>query len=109
MPPTGGEIGEQDGFFRRQDRRRFRHEMNAAEDDDVGLRLRGFTREPERVADEVRDVLDLGALVVVRENDGVATLRQRFDIALQLGDDFGRGDLRTARAHGSKIATSAER
>ena len=32
----------------------------------------GLAREPERVADEVGDVLDLGQLVVVGEDDGVA-------------------------------------
>ena len=43
---------------------------------DVGVRARGFVREPERVADEVGDVLHLGHLVVVGEDDRVA-LRAR--------------------------------
>ena len=40
-------------------------------------------REPERVADVVGHVLDLGPLVVVREDDGVALARERADLRLQ--------------------------
>ena len=38
--------------------------MHAAEDDDAGVGLGGFARETERVADEVRDILDLRPLVI---------------------------------------------
>ena len=50
------------------------------------LGLRRFARQAERVADEIGDVLDLGALVVVRENDRVALARELLDLGLQLGD-----------------------
>ena len=49
-------------------------------------RLRGFARQAERVADEIGDVLDLGPLVVVREDDGVALLRERLDAIVGAGD-----------------------
>ena len=46
--------------------------MDAAKEDDVGVGLRGLIAQAQRVADEIRDVLDLGHLVIVREDDGVA-------------------------------------
>ena len=67
--------------------------MHAAEDDDVGFRLGRFAREPERVADEVGDVLHFGALVVVRQDDRVPLAGERLDLSLQLGDElFARDD-----------------
>ena len=47
---------------------------------------RGLPREPERVADVVGDVLDLGHLVVVRQDHRVALARERPDALRQLGD-----------------------
>ena len=68
---AGGEIRQQHGLLRRQNRRRLGHEVHAAEDDDVGVGLRRLAGQAERVADEIGDVLDLGPLVVVREDDRV--------------------------------------
>ena len=65
--------------------RRLGHEVHAAEDDDLCVRVGGFAREPERVADIVGDVLDLGTLVVVRENDGIARARQVPNLLVQRG------------------------
>ena len=45
----------------------------------VGVGGGGLLREPERVADEVGDVLDLGALVVVRQDHRVALVPQPLD------------------------------
>ena len=50
------------------------------------LGARRLLREAERVADEVRDVLDLGQLVVVGEDHGAALLRERPHLGLQCGD-----------------------
>ncbi len=69
-------------FLRREDRRGLGHEMHAAEDDDVGVGLGRFAREAERVADEIGDVLHFGALVVVREDDGVAVAGEALDLGL---------------------------
>ena len=66
--------------MRRQDGSRLRHEVHAAEDDDVGVGLGGFAREAERVADEIGDVLHLGPLVVVGEDDGVAIAGEGLDL-----------------------------
>ncbi len=57
--------------------------MDAAEDDDVGVGLGRFARQAERVADEIGDVLHFGALVVVREDDGVAVAGEALDLGRQ--------------------------
>ena len=64
--------GKQHRLLRRENRRGLGHEVHAAEDDDVGVGLGRLARETEGVADEIGDVLHLGALVVVGEDDGVA-------------------------------------
>ena len=45
--------------------------------------------QPERIADVVGDVLDLGELVVVGEDHGVARLRQRADLVGPRGQSTG--------------------
>ena len=45
--------------------------MHPAEDDVLGLRLRGQARELERIAGDVGVGVDVGALVVVAEQDHV--------------------------------------
>ena len=96
-----GEIGEEDSLVGREHRGGLGHEVHAAEDDDVGFRLGGFAGEPERVADEVRDILHFGALVVVRQDDGVPLAREGLDLSLQLRDElFARDDSRIGRSHG---------
>ena len=57
--------------------------MDTAEDDRVGVRGGRLAREAERVAGVIGDVLDLGHLVVVRQDDGVRLLRERADLALE--------------------------
>src|SRR3569833_3159082 len=64
--------------------------MNAAEDDDVGVSFCRFLREAERIAHEIRDVLNFRHLIIVRENDGVELLFQRMNF-LREGRGFGRG------------------
>ena len=53
---------------------------------DLGVGGRRLAREPERVAEVVGDVLDLGQLVVVGEDDGVALGGERADLLAELGD-----------------------
>ena len=62
--------------------------MDAREDDHIGLRGRRLLGEAERVSDVVRDVLDLGNLVVVGEDDGVALLRERPHLVLHACDNI---------------------
>ena len=67
-------VRQHDDFVRVQNFRRLRHEMNAAEDNDVRVGLRRLLRKPERIADEIRHVLDFRHLIIVREDDGVELL-----------------------------------
>ena len=59
QPASGS--GSSTVLLRAQDRRRLGHEVDAAEGDHLLGRGGRLLREAERVADEVGDVLDLGA------------------------------------------------
>ena len=68
---AGREVGEDGDLFRLgHEVGDFGHEVHAAEDDELGVGLRGEARELERVAGQVRVLIDVGALVVVAEDDG---------------------------------------
>ena len=61
--------------------------MHAAENNHVRVRLGRLLREAERIADEIRHVLDFRHLIIVREDDGVELflehknfLRQRLEL-----------------------------
>jgi hypothetical protein len=84
----GREVGEKNRLVRREHGGGLRHEVHAAEDDDVRVGLGGLAREPEGVADVVGHVLHLGPLVVVGEDDRVLLACELLDLALQLGDEL---------------------
>ncbi len=63
--------------------------MHAAEGDHVGVAGGRPPRQPERVADIVGDVLDLGDLVVVGEDHRAALGRELANLVVQLGDLLG--------------------
>jgi hypothetical protein len=67
---AGAGVGQEDGLAGIQDGGGFGHEMHAAEHDDAGGDLGGLAGEFEGVAGEVGDVLHIGELVVVGEDDG---------------------------------------
>jgi hypothetical protein len=71
---TGVLVRQHDDFVGVQNLRGLGHEMHAAEDDDIGVGLGRLLREAEGVADVIRDVLDFGHLIIVREDDGVELL-----------------------------------
>ena len=60
--------------------------MNAAKDDHLGIGSGRLARKAERVAHEVGDVLDLGALIVVRQQNGVPLPGQATNVGLKRGD-----------------------
>ncbi len=101
----------QDALLGTEDRGRLGHEVDAAERDQVLLDLGGPLGEPERVADVVGHVLDLGQLVVVGEDDGAALARELAHLGLQRRDALegqghvgGRGDgERLAHGSGSRM------
>src|SRR3954453_6464921 len=80
---TGGEIGQEHSLLRGENSRRLGHEMDAAEDDDIGVSLGRVAREAQRVSDEIGDVLDLWPLIVVRKNAGVANASEILDLGLE--------------------------
>ena len=69
---AGALVGDQHGLVVGEDLRRLGHEVDAAEHDRRRLGLGGDAGQPERVADVVGDLLDLGQLVVVGQDHGVA-------------------------------------
>jgi hypothetical protein len=83
------QVGEENRLLGAEDHRRLGHEVDAAEDDRLGVGRRRLAGEAERVADVVRDVLHLGPLVVVGEDHGVLLRRESTDFVVESG---GRGD-----------------
>ncbi len=75
--------------------------MHSTEDDHVGFGCRGLSREPERIADVVGNVLHVGQLVVVREDDGVALACKRAHLLMQR--------VYFERSHSTSRETSSER
>ncbi len=76
---SGQRIGEQHARIRRQNRGRLGHEVHAAEHDQRRVALRGTLGELERIADEVREILDRGDLIVVGEDQRIAFAPQPCD------------------------------
>ena len=58
--------------------------MHAAEGDDIGVGFLGLVGQAERVAHVVGDFLDLGDLVIVGQDDGVALLLEAQDFGAQV-------------------------
>ena len=63
---------------------RLGHEMHAAKDDALGIRLGGFHGQPERITGEVGQVLDRRNLVIVREDDRIFLAAQVVDLGNEL-------------------------
>ena len=74
---AGVHVGQHDDLVGRQDLGGLGHEADAAEGDHVGVGRRRLARQIEAVADEIGEVLDLGLLVIMREDDRVALLASR--------------------------------
>ena len=77
---AGAGVRDEHGLVRREDLGRLRHEVHTTEDDRRGRRLRGDPGQGQRVARVVGDVLDLGQLVVVRQQHRVALPCQFADL-----------------------------
>jgi hypothetical protein len=73
------------------------HEVHAAEHDELGIELRRLAREAQRIALEVRVLVDLGALVVMAQHDQALAqdLLGRSDpgVALDVVQDVELSDL----------------
>jgi hypothetical protein len=81
---AGIHVGQDDDLVGRQDLRGLRHEADAAEGDHVGVGRLRLAREIEAVADEIGEVLDVGLLVIMGEDDGIALLAEAVDLGAQV-------------------------
>ncbi len=77
-------VRQDHGLVRREDLRGLRHEAHAAKGDHLRVRLRRLARELERIAHEVRQILNLRLLIIMGEDDRVALLAQSIDLAEQI-------------------------
>jgi hypothetical protein len=71
-------------YVRIEDLGGFGHKVDAAEDDHLRVGLRGRLREGKAVADMVGQVLHVGILIVVRQNDGVHLALQPRDFGFEV-------------------------
>jgi hypothetical protein len=78
---SGVEIGQHHDFLRRENLGGVGHELDPAERDHFGIGRRCLAAKLEAVPDEIGDVLDLGALVVMREDHRVALFAEAIDFA----------------------------
>jgi hypothetical protein len=81
---TGVHVRQHDDLVGRQDLGGLRHEAHAAKGDHIGVGLGRLARQVEAVADEIGQVLQLGLLIVVRKNHGVALLAQPVDLRAEV-------------------------
>ncbi|OHT19235.1 hypothetical protein BHE75_01218 [Sphingomonas haloaromaticamans] len=80
------------GIHVRQDHRLFRaqylgdlgHEAHAAEGDHIGAGVRRLAAQVQAVAHEIGQVLNIGRLVIMGQDHGVALLAQPFDLRAQV-------------------------
>ena len=89
---AGVHVGQDHGLLGREDLCRLGHEAHAAEGDHIGIGRGRLARQIEAVADEIGEVLDLGFLVVMGEDDGVALALQPIDLGEQV-EPFETGGL----------------
>ena len=77
-------VGQDDDLLGAEDLGGVGHELHPAENDDIGIGLGGLLAQFEAVADEIGKVLDIGGLVVMRENDRVLLLAKAIDLGEQV-------------------------
>ncbi len=84
------EVRDHDGLVRIQQLRRLGHEVDATERDHVAVGALGGLRQGQRVADDVGEILNLGFLVVVSQQESAALPFQIEDGLLEVvGEVFG--------------------
>ena len=77
-------VGQHHGFRRVDDLRGLGHEMNAAEDDHLGIRGFRLVGEPEGIAYIIGDILDVPCLVIVSQDNCVPSAFQFEDFPFQI-------------------------
>ena len=83
-------VRQHDDFVRVQNLRRLGHEMHAAENNHVRVGFGRLLGKAERIAHEIRHVLDFRHLVIVGEDDGVELFFERKNLLCQRLECFLR-------------------
>ena len=86
---SGIEIGQHDDLLGRENLGGIGHELDPAESDHIGIGRRRLAAEFEAVPDEIGEVLDFGALIIMRQDHRIALLAQTVD----LGADVEAGEV----------------
>jgi len=81
---AGVHVRQDHSLLGAEDLRGLGHETDAAKGDHVSVGLGRLARQIEAIADEVRQVLDLGLLVVMGENYGFALALQPVDLGEEI-------------------------
>ncbi len=100
-------VGEEDFAGRVDDFGGLGHEVDAAEDDSLGIGLGGFVSEAEGIADVIGKALDRFDLVVMGEDDGIALALECKDLLDQVG--IGGGAVAGAKDEGIEGRLSRDR
>ena len=69
---AGRWLGHEHLLLQRKNGGRLGHETHAAEDDHCRVRFGRLDAQPQRIATEIRQVLNLRRLIIVRQDHGVA-------------------------------------
>ena len=89
-------VGQHDDLLRAEYFRRVGHEFDPAKGNHLGIGRRCFLRQFKAVADIIGEILNLGPLVIVREDDRVALLLDPRDF----GEDVHAGEVFGHDGHG---------
>ena len=79
-------VGNEHALRRIRDRGGLGHEVHAAHDDHRRVALRRASRHPQRVGHHVGEILDLGTLIVVRDDERAALGLEGADFGGEGGD-----------------------
>ena len=77
---SGALVRQNHDLVRAEDLGGLRHEMNAAEDDDIRLRARRLLGEPQGIPDKIGHILNFRHLVVVGQNHSIQLFLQDEDL-----------------------------
>ncbi len=89
---AGIHVGQHDDFLRAEDLGGVGHELDPAKGDHIGIGFGRHLAQLERIADKIGQVLDLRALIIMRQDHRVALLAQAIDLGKQVGAG-GQGGL----------------
>ena len=79
-----GHVRQNNRFLRAQNFRRFGHEFDATEGNDIGIGFRRALTQFKAVTNEIREILNFGLLLIMREDDGITVFFQPVDLCEQI-------------------------